>query len=605
MKKWSIESLSQAGIGSVLVLSGALLGVALRQASVSAMAGYVLAALLALFAAAILLKIRALDARHERAHRRLQLSETRYRQIVETAHEGIWLADAEGRITFANQRSADMVGCPVAQLQGRVMHDFIDAPPERIRCAIFEQPDEDIRLLTDLRYRRADGSVGWAIVGSHTLRNDDGSFAGALVMVTDITSRKHSEQALQQAHAGLEQRVLEHTADLQAAIAQLREEVAVRKAAEEARARSEDQLHEIITMMPVALCIKDAESRIVLMNEACEGMFGVPFAKLSGNRGSAYFPPEQQEGYLAHDREAFAGRRQIVIEESLWNAQLQETRQLQTFKKPLFDADGNPQLLIVMCVDITERKRAEQALQRSLAQLRALSDHQETIREDERRSIALDIHDELGQNLLAIKLDVSMLHGRTAPRHPLLHRQAGQTLATLDASIKSVRTIINELHPSTLELGLCAAVEWLLNGAGQRSGMRCALQIIDDSANALLDRRQTSGIFRLVQAALNNIISFGHASEVLVTLNLRREHLTIVISDDGAGILEGEQATLAAFGIRGIKERVASMGGELVLARRQGGGSALSLLLPGVDGAPPRIPPPCPSAATWLSPSPG
>ncbi|NRR28706.1 PAS domain-containing protein [Oxalobacteraceae bacterium] len=397
-----------------------------------------------------------------------------------------------------------------------------------------------------------------------------------------------SEAALAEIHTSLERRIALRTAELSEAVEQLRREVAVRQAAEHALAGSEEKLHEIITMMPLALCIKDADSRIVLMNEACEAMWGISFSKMSGNRGSAFFPPDQMEVFLAHDRAAFAGRALIVNEEKIWNAQLQENRQFQTFKKPVFDAEGEPQMLLVMCVDITERKQAEDALERSLRQLRALSDHQEIIKEEERRRIALDIHDELGQNLLALKLDVSMLHERTGARHPRLHGATGKVLATLDTSIRSVRNIINELHPSTLELGLGAAIEWLLGQLERRSGLRCELQLIKDDVSALLDQRQTSGIFRIVQAALVNICAHAGASRVQLSLNLRQDAMTIVIVDNGPGAsssTHAEQVETAAFAIKGIRERVAAFGGELEIASSQGPGTTLSILLPGLHCA--------------------
>lgn len=588
MNHWSIVSLSRAAIAIMLIMAGALGAIAWRHSGAPAATGYGLAAALALLAGLILLRIVTLGAAHRRAHRRLMQSETRYRQIVETAHEGIWLADAEGRISFANQRSADLVGYSVEELLGRRLTDFIAADPARVHCPIYQQPERDIRQLSDLRYRRRDGGLGWAIVGSHTLRDGRGRFAGALVMVTDITARKHGEQALREAHDQLEHHVRARTTELETAVARLRAEIAVREAAELARAQSEDKLHEIITMMPLALCIKDPGSRIVLMNDACETMFGQPFSVLSGTRGSAHYPPEQMAVFLAQDRAAFASGRLEVNEEWVWNAALGENRRVQTYKKPIFDARGEAQMLIAMCVDITERMRTEQALASSLSQLRALSEHQHTIREDERRRIALDIHDELGQNLLAMKLDVSALHQRTAGVSPQLHGRAEQVLATLDASIRSVRTIINELHPSTLELGLSAAVDWLLKQLERRGGPRCVLHLLDDSAGALLDQRQTSDIFRIVQSALAHIGDHGQAGTVDVSLNLTLERLTIVISDDGPGLARPDPASAAAFGMDAITERVASMGGELVVARRQGGGGALSILLPGLARTPER-----------------
>ena len=255
---------------------------------------------------------------------------------------------------------------------------------------------------------------------------------------------------------------------------------------------------------------------------------------------------------------------------------------MRTYKKPVFDAAGQPQMLICMSVDISDSKQAEAALQQSLHQLRALSDHHHAIKAEERRRIALDIHDELGQNLMALKIDVSLLHARTGAAHPRLHARAAGVLATLDATIHSARGIINELHPTALALGLHAAVEWLMQQIERRDGLRCRLDLIDASADALLDARQTAAIFRVVQEALSNVRVYAGATAVEVSLNLHPQRLTIVVNDDGAGPANGELVRAAAFSRNAIKERVAAMGGELVGATRQGGGSTLSILLPGV-----------------------
>lgn len=182
------------------------------------------------------------------------------------------------------------------------------------------------------------------------------------------------EQALRQANANVELGIRARTAALEAANEQLRQQLEQHKGAEQARARSEDRQQEIIAMMPLPLFIKDAESRLLLMNQACEDMWGVPFSALSGTRGSAHFPPEQMDSFLAQDRAAFAEGALQVNEEQVWNPTLKENRTILTFKKPTFDHEGKPLLLIAMSIDITERKRAEQEMLSSLAQWRALAE---------------------------------------------------------------------------------------------------------------------------------------------------------------------------------------------------------------------------------------
>ncbi len=542
---------------------------------------YNLAALLlslALARAYFLLKIRNVTISRKAAHQLLQMSETRYRQIVDTAHEGIWLTDANGRLLLANRRMGDILGMPAADLPGRLASDFFDAAT-LLRVSPLQR-QVALSPMRDLEYRRQDGTLAWVIIGGRLLYDEHGAISGELVMATDITERKRTEQALAIAHAELENRIGLRTAELLDANNHLRAEIEVRKHTEQALAQSEERLQEIISMMPLALFLKDADSNIVLMNEACEQQWGVKFSEISGKRELLHFPVEQVQIFWADDRTAFAGRRLLVREELIWNKQLQENRLVQTYKKPIYDKSGAPLMLIAMGIDITDRKRNEEALQQSVIQLRELSAHQESIKEDERRRIARDIHDDLGQNLMALKIDVSMLHVRTTDSHPRLNRQVQRALDTIDGTIKSVRTIINDLHPSTLELGLSPAIEWLLRQMEQRSTLRCHLVILDDSASASLDQRLTLAIFRVVQESLSNIMRHAHASKVDVSLNINSSNIAIVIADNGIGMQPDDHRKAASYGLKSIRERINAFGGELVIDSRQGDGTILSILLP-------------------------
>ncbi|WP_177307162.1 PAS domain-containing sensor histidine kinase [Pseudoduganella namucuonensis] len=362
---------------------------------------------------------------------------------------------------------------------------------------------------------------------------------------------------------------------------------ALRQALAEARADnarlagSEDQLQAIVSMLPVALFLKDPDSRIVMMNEACEEIFGVAFAKLSGTRGSAHYPPEQMEAFLAADRACFASRETWMEEEWLWHAGLRENRRLQTYKRPMYDRDGKPALLIGMCIDVTDRMRADEALQSLLRQLRELSDHQETVREDERRRLAQHAHDTLGQNLMALKLDAAMLHAHSAARHPRLHAHAGRNLATLDDSIAAVRGLINDLHPLTLELGLPAAVEWLLKQLERRSGIVCQLHLPDGDAHEHLTPRETWAIFRLIQEGMSHIAAYADAGRVDLTLEHGDEGLRVTLSHNGAN-LKPDGNRLVAFGVLTLRERVAALGGRVSCNCATGPSNTITVTLPGI-----------------------
>lgn len=343
--------------------------------------------------------------------------------------------------------------------------------------------------------------------------------------------------------------------------------------------RSEDRLQNIVSMLPVALFLKDPQSRFIMMNEACEQIFGVGFAKLSGTRGSAYYPADQMEGFLAADRAAFETGRLWMEEEWIWHAGMQQDRRVQTFKRAVYDSDGKPAVLIGMCIDVTERMRADQDLQESLRQLRQLSDHNENSREEERRRLARYAHDALGQNLMALKLDADMLYTRTAHNHPRLHSQTGSALTTLEQSIHAVRTLINELHPSTLELGLPAAVDWLLKQMERNNGIHCQLHLLNDGGQDALAPRETWAVFRMIQVALSNVAAAAHATRVDVTLDLGSDALLVVVGDNGAGLAPSRAAP---FGMLALRERVAAFGGDVAASHMPGKGTTLTIRLPGM-----------------------
>ena len=132
--------------------------------------------------------------------------------------------------------------------------------------------------------------------------------------------------------------------------------------AETALRGNEAHLREIIDLIPVALFVKDLDSRITLMNRTCEAQWGMSFSDLRGTDASQFFPPDQMALFLAKDREVFANRELVDFEETVWRAALKENRIMHTFKKPVFDETGKPLYLIGVSVDITERKRAEEVL---------------------------------------------------------------------------------------------------------------------------------------------------------------------------------------------------------------------------------------------------
>jgi signal transduction histidine kinase len=231
---------------------------------------------------------------------------------------------------------------------------------------------------------------------------------------------------------------------------------------------------------------------------------------------------------------------------------------------------------------IAERKQAEDALRKSQEELRQLASHQAQIKEDERKRIAREIHDELGQNLLALRIDISMLHTRTSTSHPKLNAKVHTVLNQIDTTMKSLRAIINNLRPTVLDLGLNAAIEWQVRDFQRRTGIACDLKM--DEQDFVLDDNRATALFRILQESLSNVIRHAQANRVNVELHQDSSNLVMKIADDGIGaFLDCKQKT-NSFGLIGIKERISALGGELVIDSGAGKGTSLTISIPMEEG---------------------
>jgi signal transduction histidine kinase len=236
---------------------------------------------------------------------------------------------------------------------------------------------------------------------------------------------------------------------------------------------------------------------------------------------------------------------------------------------------------VVSHTDITARKSMERALRQSHAQLRQLAMHLETVKEDERKRISRDVHDELGQNLLALRIDISMLSARTSVKHPRLNGRVNKVLDNLDQTIRSVRGIINELRPLALDLGLQAALEWQVADFQRRSGVPCRLVVPDEGIYARIGAGTDIILFRMVQEALSNVMRHAMATSAEIELRAAAGWLTLSIRDDGIGITAAQRKRSQGFGLIGIAERIAALGGQFEIGQfRKGAGSRLTLRLP-------------------------
>lgn len=240
--------------------------------------------------------------------------------------------------------------------------------------------------------------------------------------------------------------------------------------------------------------------------------------------------------------------------------------------------DGRGTLLRGTIMDITERKQTVEALKQSQELLRELTAHQDRVKEDERKRIAREIHDELGQTLLALRIDVSMLDARTGRSHPKLNEKVRGALNHIDATVKTIRTIINNLRPAVLDLGLNAAIEWQVAEFRRRTGIACDL-FMGEKEFAVDDARATS-LFRILQESLTNVIRHANATHVIIELYQEDARLVMKITDNGVGIYPETRKTANSFGLVGVGERIHALNGKFQITSAPGKGTTLTIYIP-------------------------
>ncbi|WP_242489870.1 histidine kinase [Noviherbaspirillum cavernae] len=236
---------------------------------------------------------------------------------------------------------------------------------------------------------------------------------------------------------------------------------------------------------------------------------------------------------------------------------------------------------------LNEHKLVEDALRQSREELRQLASYQDRVKEDERKRIAREIHDDLGQNLLALRIDVSMLYARTGNTHPKLNRKVHAVLDQIDVTMKAMRSIINNLRPTVLDLGLNAAIEWQVKDFQRRSGIECHLHM--QGRELVLDDSRATALFRILQESLNNVLRHAQATRADIKLQQNGDTLFMQVADNGIGIFPGCRRNANSFGLVGIRERTGALGGRLVIDSGQHKGTTLIVSIPveseGADGS--------------------
>ncbi|MDE3234917.1 MAG: PAS domain S-box protein [Bacteroidota bacterium] len=241
----------------------------------------------------------------------------------------------------------------------------------------------------------------------------------------------------------------------------------------------------------------------------------------------------------------------------------------------LFSYHNN--IIYIMLVDITERRMAEQELIASHIQLRELATYLQKVREEERKYIAREIHDEFGQLVTGLKMDVSLLKAKIEKRLPDLAPRLSETIELADQVVKSVRRISSELRPSVLDdIGLAAAIEWQSKEFEKRTGIPCSFKHNLKDDHLSVDVK--SNLFRIYQESLTNIMRHAEATEVKVSLIEKDDYIHLIIKDNGKGFTEAGKSK--SFGLLGMKERAIMINGIFAIESELQKGTTIQISVP-------------------------
>jgi len=332
-----------------------------------------------------------------------------------------------------------------------------------------------------------------------------------------------------------------------------------------------------------AVITVDEEQKIVLFNRAAEQVFGVRREAVIGAPLDSLLPARFRSahgGHIASFGKTGVTSRRMGDVTTLW-ALRADGAEFPIEASISQASEGGATYYTVILRDVTLRKQSEDELRRSQQELRELSARVLEAREEEKTRIARELHDELGQLLTALKMDLASLRSGFTPGDTRADAKAAQMSAMLDQMVSSTRRIAADLRPLMLDdLGLADAAGWLVDDFTKRSGVRCEIRLSGGDGFAMLDGKVATAVYRALQESLTNVVRHSGAKNVWVVLGIDDEALHLEVEDDGRGISAADLAKVRSLGLKGMRERVAYLGGSLEVARAVRGGTRLRARVP-------------------------
>jgi len=482
-------------------------------------------------------------------------ADEKFRSLLEAAPDAMIIANGNGEIVLVNQQTEAVFGYGRSELIGqpveRLMPSAFREKHQHYRTGYFSNPK--VRAMgsgLELFAVRKDGSQFPVEISLSPLETDEGILV--LASVRDITERK----------------------------------------------KADEKFRSLLEAAPDAMVIANEKGEIVLVNQQTETIFGYTKKELVGGQVELLMPEVFRQSHKAHRARYFDFPKMRAMGTGLELYAVRKNGNQFPVEISLSPITTDEGILVSASVrDITERKNLENQLRmfnkaleeqvklktdnllESYENVRQLAARLEDIREEERSNIAREIHDEIGQQLTGIKMDISWLSKKLVDlQDDQLMERVRDALHLLDSTIKTVRKIATELHPGILDdLGLIAALEWQSQDFEKRFGIRAQFQAMPYEITVA--PRIAIGLFRICQESLTNVAKHSEARNVTIMLLQEAHLLTLSIEDDGKGFDIEEKRKKGTLGLIGMKDRALMMGGELKITSAVGQGTSLSLSL--------------------------
>ena len=480
----------------------------------------------------------------------LRESEARYRSLYHNTPAMLHSIDDRGRLVSVSNHWAEEMGYTPDEIVGRKLTDFFTAESKIYAEETVFDEFFKTGYCKDIPYRfvKRNGEIIDILLSAIADRDRHGEIKRTLAVSIDVTERKRAEENLHEAKEELSR----HSRDLE------------RKVAKRTR-----EITGILKYTPDVIYIKDRQCRYVLINARFEELLEKSNESVQGCTDHDLLPKEVADQINRNDRRVLTENSPLQVEEQLPHSD--GLHPYLSVKFPIYDSRGQASGVCSISTDITAEKKARERLRR-------LSGSILVSQEQERASIARELHDELGQVLTALRMDTVWMYERLKKTDPEASERALTMSGLIDKNIEDVRGMAIRLRPGVLDdLGLIDALEWYTTDFEQRTKITC---IFEHSEVPRLKGSVATAAYRIAQEALTNVARHARASNVDVSLSVRNNVLLVTVADSGRGFDPGTLSETEGLGLAGMRERAGLAGGTLTIASEQGKGTRVSLEIP-------------------------